>query len=108
LFITGHLKDGTIDLDWQAMARPKQTVVIYMGLVGLEQICTKLIAQGVSPNMPAAVIQQGTTQKQRVVESTLQHLAADVTAAGLKPPSLTIIGEVVKLRSRLNWFTPTE
>lgn len=108
LFITGHLKEGTIDLDWQAMARPKQTVVIYMGLVGLEQICSKLIAQGVSPEMPAAVIQQGTTQKQRVVESTLQHLAADVAAAGLKPPSLTIIGEVVKLRSRLNWFTPPE
>lgn len=108
LFITGHLKDGTIDLDWQAMARPKQTVVIYMGLVGLEQICSKLIAQGVSPEMPAAVIQQGTTQKQRVVESTLQHLAADVAAAGLKPPSLTIIGEVVKLRSHLNWFTPAE
>lgn len=106
LFITGHLKDGTIDLDWQAMARPKQTVVIYMGLVGLEQICSKLMAQGVSPDMPAAVIQQGTTQKQRVVESTLQHLAAEVAAAGLKPPSLTIIGEVVKLRERLNWFTP--
>ena len=106
LFITGHLKDGTIDLDWQAMARPRQTVVIYMGLVGLEQICAKLIAQGVSPEMPAAVIQQGTTQKQRVVESTLKNLAADVAAAGLKPPSLTIIGEVVQLRSRLNWFTP--
>ena len=104
LFITGHLKDGTVDLDWQAMARPNQTVVIYMGLVGLEQICAKLIAHGVSPQMPAAVIQQGTTQKQRVVESTLSELANDVAAAGLKPPSLTIIGEVVKLRSRLNWF----
>ncbi|KQT36345.1 siroheme synthase CysG [Methylophilus sp. Leaf414] len=106
LFITGHLKDGTVDLDWQAMARPRQTVVIYMGLVGLEQICTKLIAQGVSSDMPAAVIQQGTTQKQRVVESTLANLANDVAEAGLKPPSLTIIGEVVKLRARLNWFTP--
>lgn len=106
LFITGHLKDGTVDLDWQAMARPRQTVVIYMGLVGLEQICTKLIAQGVSADMPAAVIQQGTTQKQRVVESTLANLANDVAEAGLKPPSLTIIGEVVKLRARLNWFTP--
>lgn len=106
LFITGHLKDGTIDLDWQAMARPRQTVVIYMGLVGLEQICSKLISQGVSPDMPAAVIQQGTTHKQRVVESTLANLANDVATAGLKPPSLTIIGEVVKLRSRLNWFTP--
>lgn len=108
LFITGHLKDGTIDLDWQAMARPRQTVVIYMGLVGLEQICAQLIAHGVSPEMPAAVIQQGTTQKQRVVESTLANLASDVATAGLKPPSLTIIGEVVKLRSRLNWFTPSE
>lgn len=106
LFITGHLKDGTLDLDWQAMARPKQTVVIYMGLVGLDQICRQLIVHGVSPDMPAAVIQQGTTQKQRVVESTLAHLAEDVAAAGLKPPSLTIIGEVVKLRARLNWFTP--
>jgi uroporphyrin-III C-methyltransferase/precorrin-2 dehydrogenase/sirohydrochlorin ferrochelatase len=56
--------------------------------------------------MPAAVIQQGTTHKQRVVESTLVNLANDVATAGLKPPSLTIIGEVVKLRSRLNWFTP--
>lgn len=107
LFITGHLKEGTVDLDWQAMARPRQTVVIYMGLVGLEQICAQLIAHGVSPEMPAAVIQQGTTQKQRVVESTLATLANDVAAAGLKPPSLTIIGEVVKLRSRLNWFTPS-
>ena len=106
LFITGHLKEGTIDLDWQAMARPRQTVVIYMGLVGLEQICLKLISHGVSPDMPAAVIQQGTTHKQRVVESTLVNLANDVATAGLKPPSLTIIGEVVKLRSRLNWFTP--
>ena len=108
LFITGHLKDGTVDLDWEAMARPRQTVVIYMGLVGLEQICSQLVAHGVSPHMPAAVIQQGTTQKQRVVESTLAELANDVAAAGLKPPSLTIIGEVVKLRSRLNWFTPAE
>lgn len=108
LFITGHLKDGTVDLDWEAMARPRQTVVIYMGLVGLEQICAQLVAHGVSPHMPAAVIQQGTTQKQRVVESTLAELANDVAAAGLKPPSLTIIGEVVKLRSRLNWFTPAE
>jgi uroporphyrin-III C-methyltransferase / precorrin-2 dehydrogenase / sirohydrochlorin ferrochelatase len=82
--------------------------VIYMGLVGLEQICTQLVAHGVSPDMPAAVIQQGTTHKQRVVEATLATLAHDVAAAGLKPPSLTIIGEVVQLRSRLNWFTPAD
>lgn len=106
LFITGHLKDNTIDLDWAAMARPNQTVVIYMGLVGLPEICKRLIAQGVSPDMPAAVIQQGTTPRQRVVTATLKDLAEKVTEAGIKPPSLTIIGEVVQLREKLNWFEP--
>ncbi len=104
LFITGHLKDGTVDLDWTAMARPKQTVVIYMGLVGLNQICEKLIEQGVPATMPAAVVQQGTTQRQKVVSATLQDLAEKVEAAQLKPPSLIIVGEVVQLRDKLNWF----
>jgi len=104
LFITGHLRDGTLDLDWVAMSRPKQTVVIYMGLVGLEQICKNLIAHGVSPQMPAAVVQQGTTQRQRVITATLENLAEKVQAAEMKPPCLTIIGEVVLLREKLNWF----
>ncbi|NOU41544.1 MAG: uroporphyrinogen-III C-methyltransferase [Methylotenera sp.] len=106
LFITGHLKDGTLDLDWVAMSRPSQTVVIYMGLVGLAQICEKLIEHGVSADMPVAVVQQGTTQRQKVVVATLADLAEKVTAAGLKPPCLTIIGEVVKLREKLAWFEP--
>lgn len=106
LFITGHLKDGTIDLDWAAMTRPHQTVVIYMGLVGLADICKRLIVEGVSPDMPAAVIQQGTTQRQRVVTATLKDLAEKVSAAEMKPPCLTIIGEVVQLREKLNWFEP--
>ncbi len=106
LFITGHLKDGTLDLDWESMARPRQTVVIYMGLVGLPQICEKLIEHGVSPDMPAAVVQQGTTQRQKVVTATLRDLAAKVNEAGIKAPCLTIIGEVVRLREKLNWFEP--
>ncbi len=106
LFITGHLKDGTLDLDWVAMSRPRQTVVIYMGLVGLAQICEKLIEHGVSADMPVAVVQQGTTQRQKVVTATLADLAEKVTAAGLKPPCLTIIGEVVQLREKLAWFEP--
>ena len=106
LFITGHLKEGTVDLDWVAMSRPRQTVVIYMGLVGMEKICEQLIAHGVSPDMPAAVVQQGTTQKQRVVVATLKDLAAKVKEAQIKAPCLTIIGEVVQLRERLNWFEP--
>jgi uroporphyrin-III C-methyltransferase/precorrin-2 dehydrogenase/sirohydrochlorin ferrochelatase len=104
LFITGHLKDGTLDLDWVAMSRPRQTVVIYMGLIGLKEICQQLIAHGVDSSMPAAVVQQGTTQRQRVVTATLADLAEQVALAGMKPPCLTIIGEVVKLRSKLNWF----
>ncbi len=106
LFITGHLKDGTLDLDWVAMSRPRQTVVIYMGLVGLKDICEKLIAHGVSASMTAAVVQQGTTQRQKVVTATLADLAEKVAVAELKPPCLTIIGEVVKLRATLNWFNP--
>jgi uroporphyrin-III C-methyltransferase/precorrin-2 dehydrogenase/sirohydrochlorin ferrochelatase len=106
LFITGHLKNGVLDLDWAAMARPQQTVVIYMGLVGLEQICQQLIAHGVAPDMPAAVIQQGTTQHQRVVSANLSDLASQVAAAKMKAPCLTIIGQVVQLREKLNWFEP--
>ncbi|WP_020166626.1 MULTISPECIES: siroheme synthase CysG [Methylotenera] len=106
LFITGHLKDGTLDLDWVAMSRPRQTVVIYMGLVGLKEICEKLIEHGVPATMPVAVVQQGTTQRQRVVTATLADLAEKVAIAEMKPPCLTIIGEVVQLREKLNWFNP--
>lgn len=104
LFITGHLKDGTLDLDWVAMSRPRQTVVIYMGLVGLKEICEKLIEHGVAATMPVAVVQQGTTQRQKVVTATLADLAEKVALAEMKPPCLTIIGEVVQLREKLNWF----
>jgi uroporphyrin-III C-methyltransferase / precorrin-2 dehydrogenase / sirohydrochlorin ferrochelatase len=107
LFITGHLKDGTIDLDWDAIIRKNQTVVIYMGLVGLAEICQQLIQRGVSATMPIAVVQQGTTQRQRVVTGTLSDIAKKVEAAEMKPPCLTIIGEVVLLREKLNWFRPT-
>ena len=111
LFITGHLKADAnkelmLDLDWVAMSRPRQTVVIYMGLVGLKEICEKLIEHGVAATMPVAVVQQGTTQRQKVVTATLADLAEKVAAAGMKPPCLTIVGEVVKLREKLNWFEP--
>ncbi len=106
LFITGHLKDGSVDLDWEAMVRPNQTLVIYMGLVGLPTICKELIARGISANMPIAVIQQGTTQRQRVLTGTLSDIAEKVEVAHLKAPCLIIIGEVVVLREKLNWFNP--
>ncbi|MGV3580773.1 MAG: siroheme synthase CysG [Methylophilus sp.] len=106
LFITGHLKDGTVNLDWEAMIRPNQTIVVYMGLIGLAEICKQLIMRGVSASMPVAVIQQGTTQNQRVVTATLSNIAEQVTIELIKPPCLIIIGEVVLLREKLNWFNP--
>lgn len=105
-FTTGHLKDGTVDLDWPALVRPKQTVVIYMGLVGLAEICKQLVAHGLPATTLAAVVQQGTTPKQRVVAGDLKTLAKKVEAAEMKPPCLIIVGDVVKLREKLAWFNP--
>lgn len=108
LYTTGHLKDGTVNLDWVALTRPHQTVVIYMGLGGLAEIFQKMIANGLSQNMPAAVVQQGTTNKQKVVSGTLSSLNNLVVAAKLKSPSLIIIGEVVSLSAKLAWFEGNE
>jgi uroporphyrin-III C-methyltransferase len=104
LFTTGHLKDGSCDLDWAALVRPRQTVVIYMGLSALATICERLVAHGLSPDWPAAVVAQGTTAQQRVVCATLATLADVVARAGLGSPALTIVGEVVRLRTDLAWF----
>ncbi len=112
IFTTGHLKlregqqEHTVELDWPALTRPNQTVVIYMGLVGLAQICAQLIANGLDASTPAAVIQQGTTSKQKVVVGDLSDLAAKGASAELKPPCLIIVGHVVKLREKLAWFEP--
>ena len=106
IFTTGHLKDGTVDLDWPALVRPKQTVVIYMGLVGLAEICRQLVLHGLPDSTPAAVVQQGTTSRQRVVAGNLATLANLVADAEMKPPCLTIVGDVVTLREKLAWFKP--
>ncbi len=104
VFVTGHLKAGSADLDWAALARPRQTVVIYMGLNALSEICAKLQAHGVAAAMPAAVVQQGTTAGQRVVTGTLATLPQ--RAATLASPCLIIVGEVVRLHGTLAWFAP--
>ena len=106
VFVTGNLKDGTVDLNWQALAVAQQTIVIYMGLVGLEIIAAELIAHGLAPTTPAALIQQGTTPTQKTIISSIHNLAAEVRAHDVQPPTLVIIGEVVKLHNKLNWFRP--
>jgi len=104
IFVTGHLKEGGMDLDWEMLARPNQTIVVYMGLHGLEILCSKLIAHGLPESTPAAIVQQGTTQNQRVVCGTLATLPTVAEAAKLIAPTLIIIGGVVKLREKLSWF----
>ncbi|MDP2239072.1 MAG: uroporphyrinogen-III C-methyltransferase [Burkholderiales bacterium] len=104
VFVTGHLKDGSMNLDWEALARPNQTVVIYMGLPGLPTLCAELVAHGLAASTPAAIVQQGTTDSQRVLTGTLQTLPAIAAAAQLAPPTLIIIGSVVSLRDKLAWF----
>ena len=104
VFATGHLKDGSADLDWDALARPQQTVVIYMGITRLAEICRELVAHGASPDLPAAAIERATTAQQRVVTATLATLAERVATAGVRPPALIVVGEVVKLRARLDWL----
>jgi uroporphyrin-III C-methyltransferase len=106
LFVTGHLQDGSTGLDWEALARPRQTVVIYMGLGSLGEICAQLVAHGMSAQMPVAVIEKGTTPEQRVVSGTLCDLPTRVADAGLASPCLIIVGEVVRLRDSLAWFGP--
>ena len=101
IFTTGHLKDGSVNLDWTALARPNQTVVIYMGLGALEIICAQLIAHGLTADTPAAVVHAGTTSKQVVVTDRLDRLAATVKRAQLKAPALIMIGSVVSLHALL-------
>lgn len=106
VFVTGHLQDGSINLDWEMLARPKQTIVVYMGLLGLEVLCEKLIQHGLPTSTPAAIVQQGTTQNQRVICGTLATLPEKAAAEKLHAPTLILIGGVVSLREKLAWFEP--
>jgi uroporphyrin-III C-methyltransferase/precorrin-2 dehydrogenase/sirohydrochlorin ferrochelatase len=106
LLVTAHLKDGTLNLDWPALARPRQTLVIYMGVAALPALARGLVAHGLLADTPAAAVERGTTGEQRVVAGALGELPQLAAAANLKPPALAIVGEVVKLRTRLAWFEP--
>jgi uroporphyrin-III C-methyltransferase / precorrin-2 dehydrogenase / sirohydrochlorin ferrochelatase len=108
VFVAGHLRNGSVDLDWPALARPGQTIVVYMGLLGLPILSRELMAHGLPAGTPAAIVQQGTSASQRVVTGTLESLPHLARTAGLRAPTLIIVGEVVRLREKLNWFEPPE
>ncbi|MEJ2095174.1 MAG: uroporphyrinogen-III C-methyltransferase, partial [Gammaproteobacteria bacterium] len=104
IFVTGHLKDGTVDLDWDRLARPAQTIVFYMGLHTIPVLSRELIAHGLAGEMPVALVQQGTTREQRVFIETLESLPDLEHREELKPPTIIIVGEVVRLHEKLRWF----
>lgn len=107
VLVTGHLSDGSMNLDWPALARPGQTLVCYMGFQGLGELCARLVEHGLADTTPAAIIQQGTQRSQRVVTGTLRTLPQRTARARLAPPTLIIVGEVVRLREKLKWFERT-
>jgi len=102
-FLTGHLKEGSPELPWHELVYENQTLVLYMGLVGLEKICQRLIEHGQRPDMPVALVSKGTTPDQKVVVGTLADIASKVSDHQIQAPTLTIIGEVVRLREQLQW-----
>ena len=104
VFVTAHGRDGVIDLDWTSLLRPRQTVAIYMGLSSLEQVTREFIARGADADLPAAIIDNGTRENQKVVTASLAKLAGAAGAAELEGPALVIIGTVVELRDKLQWF----
>ena len=103
-FVTGQLQNGSIDLDWDNLIAREQTLVFYMALHGMPTICRQLIAHGCSPDTMAAVIEKGTTPEQRVYISTLEKLPDVMAQSQIKAPTLTIVGSVVSLHSKLGWF----
>jgi uroporphyrin-III C-methyltransferase/precorrin-2 dehydrogenase/sirohydrochlorin ferrochelatase len=107
VFVTGHLQDGTVNLNWKALAQPNQTVVFYMGLHGVPAICEGLTSHGMPATTPVALIQQGTTPNQRVFVTSIEKLPELVQREEIKPPTLIIVGEVVQLHKKLSWFQPS-
>jgi uroporphyrin-III C-methyltransferase/precorrin-2 dehydrogenase/sirohydrochlorin ferrochelatase len=108
IFVTGHDKNGTVDLNWETLIQPGQTVVVYMGLSSLARITEGFIAHGADSETPAAVVENGTREGQRVISGTLASLAARTEQAGVVSPALIIVGGVVTLRDKLSWFAGTE
>lgn len=102
IFVTGHLQDDSVDLDWPSLARPHQTIVVYMGIAALGEICRQLVAHGLPASTPAAVVRHATLPSQQIVSGTLDNLTAKASAAGMSAPALIVIGDVVALRSQLN------
>lgn len=108
VFVTGNLKNNTVDLNWKGLAIPNQTIVFYMGLRGINEICKQLVAHGLPASTPAALISQGTTPNHKTMIGELKTLPSIVENNEFKAPTLIIVGEVVSLHNKLKWFESEE
>ena len=104
MFITGHEKNGELNINWNNLTNENQTFVIYMGLNSLPTIAQNLIDYGMRKDMPIALVQEGTTENQKVVVSTISRVNAKILKTDIQSPVIIIIGEVVKLRKTIKWF----
>ncbi len=105
-FVTGHVAGGEVPdgLDWAALARGAEVLVLYMALKHLEPIAARLLAAGRAPETPLAIVSKATTAEQRVLTTTLRDCVAEVRAAAIEPPAVVVVGEVVRLRAGLDWL----
>jgi len=108
VLITAHGRDGVLDLDWDRLVRPDQTVVVYMGLSSVGTLSEQFIKRGLDSGTPAAVVDNGTRANQQVVAGNLGNIAKRVEDSAIKGPALIIIGSVVSLRDELKWFADSE
>ena len=108
IFVTGHQKDGELNLNWEKLIQPNQTIVFYMGLVSIDIICSKLIKHGLESKTPCAIVQQGTTPNQKVFVSNLGEMPQLAKKEKPIAPTIFIIGYVVNLREKLNWFNSNQ
>jgi uroporphyrin-III C-methyltransferase/precorrin-2 dehydrogenase/sirohydrochlorin ferrochelatase len=102
-FLTGHLKNGSLEMNWDDLISEQETLVFYMGLLALPTICEGLIKHGMSKDMPIALVEQGTRLDQRTIKATLGTIVAKSNLGNYVSPSLIIIGRVVELRDSLAW-----
>lgn len=102
VFVTGHLKDGKLDFNWQTLTQPKQTIAVYMGVKGVDALRRGLLEHGMAADTPAAIVQQGTTPEQKIYAGTVGTLTELVSRNDITPPSMFIIGEVARLHEKLS------